>query len=106
MPGDAKEKVREMARKAEEVAKRIGSAIEKGVEKLAEKDIPRFTRNAIILATGAMMLYIMGTAIASMLPAAKPVFTNMGIMLGYMVPLMFNAMIIATVIGIIRLLVK
>jgi len=103
---EAEERLKEVAERAEEMAKKFGTAIEKGVEKLAEKDIPRFTRNAIVLATGAMTVYTMGTALATMLPAAQGAFYQMGAFLGYLIPLMFQVMVISATIGIVKLLIR
>jgi len=98
--------VKEIGRKAGEILKKIGSGLEYTAERLEKHDIPRLTKNVLILSTGAMMMYTMGIAVSAMLPTARQVFEQFGSVLGYMIPIMINIMMMSLMVALIKILLR
>jgi len=53
-----------------------------------------------------MTLYVMASAISTMLPAATPIFTELGSLMGYMIPIMINITMFSLMIGLVKLLLR
>ena len=103
---EVKEKARELGERAEAVLKKLGEGLEYVAQHLEKRDIPKLTRNLMVITTGAMTLYTMGVAIATMLPTASVVFGQLGVVLGYMIPIMINVMIFSLMIGLVKILLR
>lgn len=101
-----REVIKELGERAEEVLKKVGGALEATAERIEKHDIPKLVRNAMVAVTGAMTVYVMGTAVATMLPAAVPVFQQLGITIGYIIPIMLNLTMVATMLGLVRMLIR
>ena len=100
------EKLREIGERAEEALKKIGSALETTAERIEKHDVPTITRNVLAAAMGGVTLYILGTAVGTMVPQAVPVFQQMAVTIGYLVPIMLNVMMVATMLGLVKMLVR
>jgi len=53
-----------------------------------------------------MTLYVMASAISTMLPAATPIFAELGSLMGYMIPVMINITMFSLMIGLVKLLLR
>lgn len=100
------EEIESLRRRSEEALRKIASGLEKVGKELEERDIPRLTRNIIVLATGAMTMYTMATAVFTMLPSATAVFAQLGVVLGYMIPLMINIMMLSIMISLVKIMLR
>ena len=100
------EELREAGRRAGELVKKAVTGLEAVAKRVAEADVPKLTRNILILATGGMALYLMFTAISAMAPYAMQAYAQLGVVLGYMIPLMFMIMVFSIAISIVKHLVK
>jgi len=95
-----------LGERAKETAKKIGEGLKTVGERLEKTDIPRLTRNIVVISTGAMMLYMLGTAIYTMMPIATVIFYNLGYTIGFLIPLALNVMIITLVASIVRIMLR
>jgi len=76
---------------AESVARaveRLGRGLEAAAKRLEKEDIPRLSRNIMVLSITAMCIYTSAVAVATMLPYAAIVFQQMGLVFGFFIPLM------------------
>jgi hypothetical protein len=104
--GEATARLRELGRTAGEVAKKIATGLEKTAERIERIDVPRLTRNVLVLATGGMTVYLMVSAISAMYPHAVQVYAQFGTVIGYMIPLMFMTTVFAIMMSLVKHLVK
>jgi hypothetical protein len=100
------EELKEAGRKAEELVKKAVTGLETVAKKITEADVPKLTKNILTLATGGMALYLMFTAVSTMAPYAMQAYAQLGVVLGYMIPLMFMIMVISIAISIVKHLVR
>jgi hypothetical protein len=100
------EGLRKAGKVAEEVARKIATGLEKTAERVVEMDVPRLTRNILMLSTVFTTVYLMGSAIGTMVPHAVPVWAQFGALLGYMVPLMFMTTVFMIMISLAKHLVR
>ena len=91
---------------AEEAVKKITYGLGTLAKEIEERDVPKLTRNIVVLATGAMMMYTMATAVSTMLPTATVVFSQLGVILGYMIPIMINVMMFSIMISMVKLMLR
>jgi hypothetical protein len=96
----------EMGRVAGEVAKKIATGLEETAKRIERVDVPRLTRNILVLATGGMTIYLMVSAVSAMYPYAMQVYAQLGTVIGYMIPLMFMATVLAIVTALIKHILK
>jgi len=96
----------ELGRAAGEVAKKIATGLEETAKRIERIDVPRLTRNVLILATGGMTIYLMVSAVSTMYPYAVQVYAQFGTVIGYMIPLMFMATVLAIVTALIKHIAK
>ena len=97
-----REKATEAIEKLGKAAKKLGAGLEAAAEKLEEKDIPRLSRNIMILSITAMGIYTAAIAISTMLPYAAIAFQQMGIVFGYFIPLMIMFTLASMIITLVR----
>jgi hypothetical protein len=100
------EGLRKAGKVAEEVARRIATGLERTAERVVEMDVPRLTRNILMLATTGATVYLMASAIGVMAPQAVAVWAQLGALLGYMVPLMFMSTVFMIMISLAKHLVR
>jgi nucleoside permease NupC len=100
------EELKEAGREAGELVKKMATGLEAVARKVAEADVPKLTRNILTLATGGMTLYLMFTAVSTMAPYAMQAYAQLGVVLGYMIPLMFMIMVFSIAISIVKHLVR
>jgi hypothetical protein len=100
------EELKEAGREAGELVKKMATGLEAVARKVAEADVPKLTRNILTLATGGMALYLMFTAVSTMAPYAMQAYAQLGVVLGYMIPLMFMIMVFSIAVSIVKHLVK
>jgi hypothetical protein len=100
------EGLRKAGKVAEEVARRIATGLERTAERVSEVDVPRLTRNILMLATTGATVYLMASAIGVMAPQAIPVWAQLGAVLGYMIPLMFMSTVFMIMISLAKHLVR
>jgi len=100
------EELKEAGREAGELVKKMVTGLETVARRVAEADVPKLTRNILTLATGGMALYLMFTAVSTMAPYAVQAYAQLGVLLGYMIPLMFMMMVFSIAIAIVKHLVK
>jgi len=84
----------------------IGKGLESFAEKLEKRDIPKLIRNVMLIASGAMSIYIMASAVGAMMPQARQIFVQLGAVLGYIVPLMINVMVVSMIVGLVKILLR
>ena len=77
-----------MAESVAKVAERLGRGLEAAAKRLEKEDIPRLSRNIMVLSITAMGVYTSAVAVATMLPYAAIVFQQMGLVFGFFIPLM------------------
>jgi len=95
-----------LGERAKEVARKIGEGLKSIGEKLEKADVPRLVRNIVVISTGAMMLYMLGMAVYTMMPIATVIFYNLGYVIGFLIPLALNVMIITLVASIVRIMLR
>jgi len=100
------EAIETLRRRSEEALKKITSGLGTLAKEIEERDVPKLTRNIVVLATGAMMMYTMATAVSTMLPTATVVFSQLGVVLGYMIPIMINIMMFSIMISMVKLMLR
>jgi hypothetical protein len=92
----------ETAEKAEELSGRFEKAL-KGLGKaLSPPRISKITKSVMSIASTGITLYIMGSAVAAMLPYASQGFAVMGQVLGYFLPLMMMLSMLSLVLGLFK----
>jgi hypothetical protein len=101
-----REGLREVGRVAGEVVRKIATGLEETARRIEKIDVPRLTRNALVLATGGMTIYLMVSAVSAMYPYAVQVYAQFGTVLGYIIPLMFMTTVFAIMMALIKHLVK
>jgi len=99
-------RLRELGRVAGEISKKIATGLEETAKRIERMDVPRLTRNVLILATGGMTIYLMVSAVSTMYPYAVQVYAQFGTVIGYMIPLMFMATVLAIVTALIKHIAK
>jgi len=99
---ELKEKAEEAIEKLGKAAKRLGAGLEAAAEKMEEKDIPKLTRNIMVLSITAMGIYTAAIAISTMLPYAAIAFQQMGLIFGYFIPLMIMFTLASVTISFVR----
>jgi len=100
------EAVRTVGERAAELLTKIGSALDTTAERIEKHDVPKLIKNALLIATSAMSMYLLGVAVASMMPTAQQVFTQLGITLGYLIPIMINVTLASIMIGMVKLILR
>jgi len=96
------ERIRKMATTAKETAKKIATGLSEVAERIAKVDSVKLTRNVITLATGAMTLYLMFSAISTIAPQAVQVYAQFGTIIGYMIPMMFMMTVLSIMMALIK----
>jgi hypothetical protein len=94
--------LKEAGRVAGEIAKKMATGLEAVAKRVETVDAPRLTRNVLVLATGAMTLYLMLSAISVMAPQAVQVYAQFGRVLGFMIPMMFMITVFSIVMAVIK----
>jgi len=89
-----------------ETLEKIKGGLEYVGERLEKKDVPTLVRNVLVISTGVMTVYTMATALTTMMPTASQIFTQLGIVLGYMVPILINIMMLSLVAGLVRIVLR
>lgn len=89
-----------------EVASKIASALREMGGKIQEEHLPKLTKNITALAVVGMSVYTLGVALGSMMPTAVPVFAQMGVILGYVAPLMFLSMLLSLTVFLAKTLMR
>lgn len=89
-----------------EIAKKMATELREVGKKLGEDYIPKLVRNTTVISLGAMTIYTLGLSLGAMLPSAVPVFVHFGILLGYVIPLMFMVMIMSLAVSIMKIMVR
>jgi len=105
MPG-ADEELKKVTERVKELGERIGRGLEEVGKRLEKKDVPKLVRDVTTIAVGAMAIYTLGYAVSVMLPVARPVFTQLAIMLGYLIPMLFSVMVMSLTVAVVKALVK
>jgi hypothetical protein len=100
------DRLREIGRVAGEVAKKIATGLEETAKRIERVDVPRLTRNILVLATGGMTIYLMVSAVSAMYPYAVQAYAQLGAVIGYMIPLMFMTTVFAIMTALVKYLVK
>ncbi|MEM2287901.1 MAG: hypothetical protein QW503_02315 [Sulfolobales archaeon] len=95
--------VKETAKEMEEVAKTLAKGLKEVGRLVASEKIPRLARNTVMLATSALVIYIISYSVSSMIPYLAQGLTQIGVIMGYAIPLMFMFMLFSIFIGIARL---
>jgi len=103
---EERERIEELGERAREALEKIRGGLEFMGERLEKEDVPRLVRNVLIISTGAMTVYTMASALATMMPVASQVFTQLGIVLGYMIPIMINVTMFSLMIALVRHLLR
>jgi len=96
------DKAKEVIDKLGKAAKKLGAGLEAAAEKLEEKDIPRLSRNIMMLSITAMGIYTAAVAISTMLPYAAIAFQQMALAFGYFIPMMIMFTLASMVITLVR----
>lgn len=95
-----------VAEELRDKARKIAHGLEEIGKKLSEDQIPKLMKNITVISVSSMLVYSLGLSLSMMLPTATPVFVQFGMVLGYMVPLMFIFMSMSLAISIMKLMVK
>jgi hypothetical protein len=93
---------KETAEKAEELSGRFKNALKGLGEALAPSRVARLSKSVMSIASTGITLYLMGFAVASMLPYASQGFAVMGQVIGYFLPLMMMVTMLSLVLGLFK----